>query len=220
MATFSMAHTATVLSKMRKVVSTDKSRPNLHPIFYEPRLGRFTATNGNIIFIFTDDGSVGISLENMACIHRCKVLEDPSGDGILMFFKDLPRNDEGFRYPNYRHILPSSKGAPSSDSLKPLSETGAVFSPFSEIALLDCIKAVERTRVVGRNLVDYGLMGLSKTGMHICAGDSWVAAIMPIIPDCDEPDKKNIVKMLDRVQDRYLRGHESLADDLCDNGDG
>lgn len=220
MATFSMAHTATVLSKMKKVVSTDKSRPNLHPIFYEPRLGRFTATNGNIIFIFTDDGSVGISKESMATMHRCKVLEDPSGDGILMFFKDIPRNDDGFRYPNYRHILPSSKGAPSTDSLKPLPETGAVFSPFGEIALLDCIKAVERTRTGGRCLADYGLMGLGRTGMHICAGASWVAAIMPIIPDCDEPDKENIVKMLDLAQDRYLRGHESLAEDLCDNGDG
>lgn len=220
MATFSMAHTATVLSKMKKVVSTDKSRPNLHPIFYEPRLGRFTATNGNIIFIFTDDGSVGISMENMATIHRCKVLEDPSGDGILMFFKDIPRNDDGFRYPNYRRILPSSKGSPSTDNLAPLPKTGAIFSPFSEIALLDCIKAVERTRTGGRCLADYGLMGLGRTGMHICAGDSWMAAIMPIIPDCDEPDKENIVKMLDRVQDRYLPGHESLAEDLCDNGDG
>lgn len=220
MATFSMAHTATVLSKMRKVVSTDKSRPNLHPIFYEPRLGRFTATNGNIIFIFTDDGSVGISMENMATIHRCKVLEDPSGDGILMFFKDIPRNDDGFRYPNYRHILPSSKGSPSTDNLLPLPKTGAVFSPFSEIALLDCIKAVERTRTGGRRLADYGLMGLSRTGIHICVGESWMAGIMPIIPDCDEPDKEKIVKMLDRVQDRYRRGHESLAEDLCDNGDG
>ncbi len=220
MATFSMAHTATVLSKMKKVVSTDKSRPNLHPIFYEPRLGRFTATNGNIIFIFTDDGSVGISLENMATMHRCKVLEDPSGDGILMFFKDIPRNDDGFRYPNYRNILPSSKGSPSTDNLVPLPKTGAIFSPFSEIALLDCIKAVERTRAPGRCLADYGLMGLSKTGVHICVGDSWMAGIMPLIPDCDEPPKEDIVKMLDRVQDRYQRGHESLAEDLCDNGDG
>jgi hypothetical protein len=172
------------------------------------------------MFIFTDDGSVGISKENMATIHHCKVLEDPSGDGILMFFKDIPRNDDGFRYPNYRHILPSSKGSPSTDNLVPLVKTGAVFSPVSEIALLDCIKAVERTRTGGRCLADYGLMGLGRTGMHICAGDSWMAAIMPIIPDCDEPDKENIVKMLDRVQERYLPGHESLAEDLCDNGDG
>ena len=208
MATFTMAHTASVLKKMCKVVSTDKSRPNLHPIFYEPRLGRFTATNGNIIFIFTDEGSVGISLENMACINRCKVIEDPSGDGILLFFKDIPRNDDGFRYPNYRHILPSSKGSPSTaDNLVPLTKTGAVFSPFSEIALLDCIKAVERNRIGGRCLADYGLMGLSKTGVHICAGNSWMAGIMPLIPDCDEPDKENIVKMLDMVQMKHLPGN-------------
>lgn len=207
MATFTMAHTASILKKMCKVVSTDTSRPNLHPIFYEPRLGRFTATNGNIIFIFTDDGSVGISKENMATIYRCKVLEDPSGDGLLLFFKDIPRNDDGFRYPNYRNILPSSKGSPSTDSLLPLPKTGAVFSPFSEIALLDCIKAVERTRIGGRCLADYGLMGLGRTGVHICAGDSWVAGIMPLIPDCDEPDTEHIVEMLDKVQMKHLPGN-------------